>query len=89
MSQNITVCGWADSFRVQQSNGIAFISLNDGSCLTSLQIIIDPQNDEEREKLGSIYEDGTKGVSLQVYGKVVESPAKGQEIELKAKLLKF
>ena len=88
LSKNITVCGWADSFRVQQSNGIAFISLNDGSCLTSLQIIIDPQNDEDREKLGSIYKDGTKGVSLEVYGKVVKSPAKGQEIELKAETIK-
>ena len=89
LGKEIKVCGWADTFRVQQNNGIAFISLNDGSCLTSLQIIIDPQNEEERLKLDSIYEDGTKGVSLEVTGKVVESPAKGQEIELKAETIKI
>ena len=36
--------------------------------------------DEEREKLDTIYEDGTKGVSVEVYGEIVESPAKGQPL---------
>lgn len=89
LDKDITINGWIDSFRVQQNNGIAFISLNDGSCLTSLQIILNPENDEEREKLDTIYEDGTKGVSLEVFGKVIESPAKGQEIELKGEKIKI
>ena len=89
LDKDITVNGWIDSFRVQQNNGIAFISLNDGSCITSLQIILNPENDDEREKLDTIYEDGTKGVSLEVFGKVIESPAKGQEIELKGQKIKI
>ena len=88
LSKSVKVCGWIDSFRVQQSNGIAFISLNDGSCLKSLQIILNPESDEEKSLLGSIYEDGTKGVSIEVIGEIVESPAKGQDIELKAKIIK-
>jgi len=89
IDKSITVCGWIENFRVQKNNGIAFISLTDGSYLTSLQVILDPKTDEEREKLDSIYEDGTKGVSLEVTGILVSSPAKGQPIELKGETLKI
>ena len=89
MSKKINICGWVESFRVQQNNGIAFLTVNDGSGLTSLQVILDPKSDEEREKLDTIYEDGTKGVSVEVFGEIVESPAKGQEIELRGENLKI
>ena len=87
LDNSITVCGWIENFRVQKNNGIAFISLTDGSYLTSLQVILDPKSDEEREKLDTIYEDGTKGVSLEVTGLLVSSPAEGQPIELKGESL--
>jgi asparaginyl-tRNA synthetase len=89
ISKNVTVFGWIESFRVQKGGGIAFITLNDGSGLSSIQIIIDPKTEEEKEKLDTIYQDGTKGVSLEVYGKIVKSPAKGQLIELKAERIKI
>ena len=89
LDKSITVCGWIENFRVQKNNGIAFISLTDGSYLTSLQVILDPKTEEEREKLDSIYEDGTKGVSLEVTGILVSSPAEGQPIELKGETLKI
>ena len=89
LDKSIIVCGWIENFRVQKNNGIAFISLTDGSNLTSLQVILDPKTDEEREKLDSIYEDGTKGVSLEVTGILVSSPAEGQLIELKGETLKI
>lgn len=85
INKEVVICGWIESMRAQQVNGIAFISLSDGSCLKSLQIIIDPSNEEELSNLGSIYKDGTKGVSIRVEGVIVESPAKGQDIELKGK----
>ena len=85
----VNVCGWIETMRVQQKNGLAFITLNDGSCLTSLQIILNPQTPSELEKLDTIYQDGTKGVSLQVFGIIVESPAKGQAIEMKCISLKI
>ena len=83
LDQDITVCGWIDTFRVQQKNGLAFISLNDGSCMTSLQIIIDPQSDGELSNYDNIHNRATKGVSIKCFGKIVESPAKGQDIEMK------
>ena len=89
VSFNITVAGWIDSIRIQKANGIAFISLNDGSCLSSLQLILDPQKDEDMVKLDTIYKDGTKGVSIQATGILLNSPAKGQQVELKVNTLKI
>ena len=88
LEKNVKVCGWIETMRIQKVNGIAFISLTDGSSVQTLQIILDPHGDEELEKLGTIYSDGTKGVSIEVFGKVVESPAKGQKIEIKCETIK-
>ena len=88
LGRDLKVCGWIETMIIQQANGIAFISLTDGSCVSPLQIILDPKTPEELSKLGSIYSDGTKGVSIEVFGTVVESPAKGQEIEIKCCNLK-
>ena len=30
LNNEIEICGWIDTFRSQQKNGLAFISLNDG-----------------------------------------------------------
>ena len=43
INTEITVCGWISNFRVQKNQGISFITLNDGSGLTDLQIIVDPR----------------------------------------------
>ena len=85
----MNVYGWIETIRVQQKNGLTFITLNDGSCLSSLQIILNPQSPSELEKLYTIYQDGTKGVSIHVFGIIVESPAKGQAIEMKCISLKI
>lgn len=84
IGKEITLCGWIGNFRVQKSNGISFITLSDGSCLTELQIIVDPQSEEELANFGGIYERGTKGVSIKATGTLLESPMSGQAVELKA-----
>ena len=89
LDKDVTICGWIETIRVQQKNGLGFISLNDGSCIKSLQIILSPETDEELSKLDTIYQDGTKGVSIKVTGKIVVSPAKGQSIEMKCESLKI
>ena len=80
----ITANGWVNTCRDQ--NTICFISLNDGSTVNNLQIVIEYNKENESEqnliKLSKLY----RGVSLEVSGKVVPSPAKGQEIELKSSL---
>ena len=72
---NIHVMGWVRSFR-----GGRFIALNDGSCMKSIQIVVDP---------GIIAEDTisliSTGASLSVKGDLVESLGSGQKIEIQAK----
>lgn len=97
LEKDVNVCGWIDTFRAQQKNGLAFISLNDGSCLESLQIILNPSGVDENSnieeiitnKFDNIYQRATKGVCINVFGKIIESPAKGQTIELVCKNLKI
>ena len=44
LDNSSTVCGWIENFSCSKNKyGIAFISLTDGSYLTSLQVILDPK----------------------------------------------
>jgi asparaginyl-tRNA synthetase len=72
--------GWVRTSR--SGKGVSFLELNDGSCLANLQVVADPSlaNYEEVAKLIS-------GVALRVTGALVESPAKGQRVELKAEAI--
>ncbi len=74
-----TVCakGWVRSKR--GSKGIFFIALNDGSTIKNIQIVGEDQNfDEATVKLI------TTGACISVEGKLVESPAAGQAVEIQA-----
>lgn len=79
--EEITVCGWIHTMRKQPQ--ISFIQLNDGSTQDCLQVVVSPDftNSDDLEK---IKEKGTKGVSIRVEGKLINSQAKGQTVELQA-----
>jgi len=73
------VMGWVRTKR-DSKGGFTFIELNDGSCLSNLQVIAKqdlPNYETEIMKLQT-------GCSLVVEGTVVASPAKGQKVELTA-----
>jgi asparaginyl-tRNA synthetase len=74
---NVCVKGWVRS--VRRGKGVAFITLNDGSCLASLQIVLNPEleNYEAASKVGT-------GACLAIVGQVVASPAAGQDWEMQA-----
>ena len=72
----ITLRGWVRSRR--DSKGITFIELNDGSRFKSMQLVVEAGAIAE-ETLKQI----TTGSSLEAGGVLVESPAKGQAVELK------
>lgn len=72
----VTARGWVKTRR--DSKGVSFVQLNDGSCFTDLQIVIDAGTVPE-ETLKAI----TTGSCISVRGTLVESPAKGQAVELK------
>jgi asparaginyl-tRNA synthetase len=65
---------------VRRGKDVAFIALNDGSCLASIQVVLESGlNDFERlAKVGT-------GACLAVTGELVPSPASGQRWELRAR----
>ncbi|MBT1073033.1 asparagine--tRNA ligase [Pelotalea chapellei] len=72
--------GWVRSVRL--SKGIAFITVNDGSNLGGIQIVAEQglPNFEEVSRLGT-------GSAVQVSGVLVESPAAGQDREVRAEAI--
>ena len=71
----VTVSGWIKNHRKQAKFG--FIDLNDGTSFNSLQVVYDDSLKcfEELSKL-------KLGSAITVKGKIIESPASGQDIEL-------
>lgn len=84
INNKIILNGWIESMRVQGNNSLAFIKLNDGSCLESIQIVINKDNFKQETDLDNIFKRGTKGVSINIEGLVKESPASGQLTEIEA-----
>ncbi len=76
--EEVAAEGWLRTAR--KGKGVAFLELNDGSSPASLQVVADPELDnyEDVARLGV-------GAAVHVTGNLVESPAKGQRVELKAK----
>ncbi len=76
--QTITVCGWVRTIRDMKNFG--FAELNDGSCLKSLQVVL------ERDTLNNYDEIAHQnvGAALIVRGTLVLTPDAKQPFELKA-----
>ncbi len=74
----VNVKGWVRSFRNNQ-----FIALNDGSCMSNLQVVIELNNDE------ALLKRITNGASISVDGMVVQSQGKGQKVEVKAETIEI
>ena len=82
VGSDITVKGWVRTKRGNKN--VAFIALNDGSCVANIQIVVDLASfDEEKLKLV------TTGACLRVDGKLVESPASGQGVEVQAEKIEI
>jgi asparaginyl-tRNA synthetase len=75
--REVTVKGWVRTKR--GNNTIAFVALNDGSVIHHIQVIIEVQKFDEN-LLRSI----TTGSCISVTGKLVRSPGKGQNMEIRA-----
>src|SRR5579871_1958910 len=76
--QAVTAHGWVKTRR--DSKGVHFVQMNDGSGFADLQVVIETGTIPE-ETLKHV----TTGACLRVEGDLVESPASGQAVELKAK----
>lgn len=71
-----TIKGWIKTVRSQKTN--TFIEVNDGSCFTNLQVVVDP-NLQGYDKLVTGL---ATGVAVEVAGPVVESPGQNQNVEM-------
>ena len=74
----ITAHGWVKTRR--DSKGVSFVQVNDGSCFADLQVVID-----EGTIPDDILKHVTTGACVQIQGDLVDSPAAGQTVELKAR----
>ncbi|MBN2519819.1 MAG: asparagine--tRNA ligase [Bacteroidales bacterium] len=79
---DVHVKGWVRTKR--ENKNIVFIALNDGSIIHNIQIIADvPDFDEKFLRLI------TTGSCIGVTGKLIESPGKGQHVEIHAKKIEL
>jgi asparaginyl-tRNA synthetase len=77
LNKEILVSGWVRTAR--SSGDVAFIELNDGSFFKGLQVVVN----KDLSNFASL-ENINIGSSLEVKGKLIESPAAGQDFELVA-----
>ncbi|KAL8425973.1 hypothetical protein Efla_000950 [Eimeria flavescens] len=77
VGKQVSVCGWSRSVRKQGGGSLCFVVLTDGSTAVNLQVVVEKavDNFEQLMKCGA-------GCSFRFTGRVVESPAKGQKVEL-------
>ncbi|MGX2947244.1 asparagine--tRNA ligase [Frederiksenia canicola] len=79
VGSDVSVRGWVRTRRDSKA-GLSFLAVYDGSCFDPIQAIINndlPNYQDEVLRL-------TAGCSVVVTGKIVESPAEGQAVELQA-----
>ncbi|SIN82326.1 asparagine--tRNA ligase [Salinivibrio sp. ES.052] len=79
----VTVRGWVRSRRDSKA-GISFLAIYDGSCFDPIQAVVPNELDNYQQDVLRL----TAGCSVEVTGKVVESPGKGQAYELQATAVK-
>lgn len=79
--KTVVVRGWLKTSRSAAKNSLLFLVLNDGSCHLSLQVVASVDTTDGFAAAASC---GGVGACLAVEGTVIESPAKGQAIELQA-----
>ncbi len=83
IGESVKLSGWVRTRRDSKA-GLSFIEVNDGSCLKNIQVIAPNTLSNYESEILKL----TIGSSIEVNGKIVESPAKGQSIEVNAENIK-
>ena len=73
--EEVTVCGWVRTAR--DSKNVAFVEINDGTCLKNLQIVVD--KDKFDGKIPGVF---SVGSGVLMTGKLEASPQNGCELHL-------
>jgi len=77
LGSEVLVKGWVRTKRGNKN--IAFISLNDGSTINNIQVVVDAATFDE-----NLLKDITTGACIAVTGNLIESQGQGQNIEVHA-----
>lgn len=77
----LTIQGWVRTRR--DTGSFSFVEINDGSCLSNLQVIAENTLDNYTEEVKKL----TAGCAVRITGLLAESPAKGQDVELHAETI--
>ena len=76
----LSVCGWVRTRR--DSKAVSFVEVNDGSCLSSLQLVV-AEGSVDRDQL----QRAQTGAAIKATGTVKESPGQGQRVEVEVEEL--
>ncbi|RWX45700.1 OB-fold nucleic acid binding domain-containing protein [Candidatus Electrothrix communis] len=76
--QQVVIEGWVRTCR--DSGSLCFIELTDGSCLSGIQVIAESALKNYVDEIRHI----STGTAVKAMGTLVESPAKGQAVEIQA-----
>src|ERR1041384_7845579 len=79
---HVSAHGWIKTRR--DSKGLSFLQLSDGSCFRDLQVVVEGSAIDE-----ALLQRATTGACVRVEGELVQSPAAGQAVELKASALEI
>lgn len=82
MRHEVVLQGWIRNHRKQKEFG--FIDFNDGTFFKSVQVVYDNKL-ETFDEIQALH----VGCAIEVVGKVIESPAKGQAFEVQTKSIKL
>ncbi len=76
----VKVAGWVRTRR-DSKGGFSFVEINDGSSFSGIQVIVPGELENYESEVLSV----TIGSAVSVEGELVESPGKGQRVEIHAK----
>ena len=80
--EDILIKGWVRTRRGNKQ--VQFITVNDGSCLSNVQVVADAEKFNEE-----LFKRITTGCSVAIIGKTVRSQGAGQAIEIQAKTIEI
>lgn len=80
VGEDITIRGWIRTRR-DSKGGFSFINLHDGSCFDPIQVLAEAGLENYESEIKRL----TTGCAITVTGTLVESPGKGQPVEVKAR----
>jgi asparaginyl-tRNA synthetase len=82
LGSDVLVMGWVRTKRGNKN--IVFISLNDGSTINNIQVVVDAAAFDE-----SLLKDISTGACISVTGVLIESQGQGQNVEIKASAIEL